>query len=67
MLKITVNNRELSVREDCNLLQLITIAGFAEQKIALAINGEFVAKNLYTTTKLAQRDNVDIVTPIGGG
>ena len=67
MLKITVNNRELSVREDCNLLQLITIAGFAEQKIALAINGEFVAKNLYSTTKLAQRDNVDIVTPIGGG
>ncbi|MCJ8338227.1 MAG: sulfur carrier protein ThiS [Pseudomonadales bacterium] len=67
MLKISVNNRELSVGEDCNLLQLITIAGFAEQKIALAINGEFVAKNLYPTTKLAQRDNVDIVTPIGGG
>ena len=67
MLNISVNNLEFSVDEDCNLLQLISVAGFAEQRIALALNGEFVAKAQYSTTQLSQRDNVDIVKPIGGG
>ena len=67
MLNISVNNQEISVNDDCNLLELISVAGFADQMIALALNGEFVAKAHYSTTTLSQRDNVDIVKPIGGG
>ncbi|EPJ54964.1 MAG: hypothetical protein OFPI_04980 [Osedax symbiont Rs2] len=67
MLNISVNNQEFSVAEDCNLVQLILAAGFADQRIALAVNGEFVPKAQYSTTQLSQRDRVDIVKPIGGG
>jgi len=67
VLNISVNNQEFSVDENCTLMQLISLAGFADQRIALALNGEFVAKTHYSTTALSHRDNVDIVKPIGGG
>ncbi|NRA20665.1 MAG: sulfur carrier protein ThiS [Oceanospirillaceae bacterium] len=67
MPNLTVNNHPLSVENDCNLSQLIIVAGYAEQTIAVAINGEFIPKAQYSHTDLATGDCVDIVKPIGGG
>lgn len=67
MHNIVVNNKSMQVTLDCNLIQLIAVAGFADQAIAVAINGEFVPRGNYQQTAIANNDAIDIVTPIGGG
>lgn len=34
---------------------------------AVAINGEFVPRSQYATTQLQQGDELDVVSPVGGG
>jgi sulfur carrier protein len=36
-------------------------------KVATAINGEFVPRSQYHTTRLTDGDLIDIVQPVGGG
>jgi len=67
MLNVSVNNESLQVQSPCNVTQLIELAGFAQQTIAVAINGEFIAKRMYQQTQINHNDNIDIVKPIGGG
>ncbi|MEH6445891.1 MAG: sulfur carrier protein ThiS [Oceanospirillaceae bacterium] len=67
MLNISVNNNALLIEEHSNLQQLISVAGFSEQIIAVAVNGEFVPKTQYSNTILSADDQIDIVKPIGGG
>ncbi len=67
MFSILVNNNSFEIESNCALSQLIDIAGFAEQTIAVAINGEFVPKSAYLNTTLKAADQIDIVKPIGGG
>ncbi|MFT5708858.1 MAG: sulfur carrier protein [Oceanospirillaceae bacterium] len=67
MLNVSVNNNALLIEEHSNLHQLISTAGFSEQIIAVAVNGEFVPKTQYSNTILSADDQIDIVKPIGGG
>lgn len=67
MLNVSVNNETMQVQAPCNVSQIIELAGFAQQTIAVAINGEFVAKRMYPQTQINQNDSIDIVKPIGGG
>ncbi|EPJ47815.1 MAG: ThiS protein [Osedax symbiont Rs1] len=67
MFSVLLNNNSFEVESNCTLSQIIDIAGFAEQTIAVAINGEFVPKSAYTNTALQVADQIDIVKPIGGG
>jgi len=67
MPRVFINNKQLSVADNCNLTQLIQITGYQNQRIAVAINGEFITKTQYTQTQLSEDDAIDIVKPIGGG
>jgi sulfur carrier protein len=50
-----------------NLDELCAQLGFAEAKIATAINGSFVAAHNRATTRLAPADAIEIVAPRQGG
>jgi sulfur carrier protein len=67
MFKVSVNNQLLDIENDTTLSELIVIAGFADQMVAIAIDGEFVPKHQYQHTVLTSNTNIDIVKPIGGG
>jgi len=67
MPSVLVNNTPTSIQDECNLQQLITIAGYQNQRIAIALNGEFIPKTQYNDTQLNHNDAIDIVKPIGGG
>jgi sulfur carrier protein len=67
VLNIYVNNQPHCIDEDFSLVQLIALTGHGDQMIAIAINGEFVSKALYSSTKITDSDKIDIVKPIGGG
>jgi sulfur carrier protein len=49
------------------LAELVAQMGFAENAVATALNGQFVARALRARTPLAAGDKVEIVAPRQGG
>jgi sulfur carrier protein len=65
-LKILLNG-EAFATDAKTLDELCTRLGFAEAKIATAVNGSFVAAVKRSATKLAPADEIEIVAPRQGG
>jgi sulfur carrier protein len=40
---------------------------YADRRVAVAINGEFVPRSAYAERVLEGDDRIDIVAPVGGG
>jgi sulfur carrier protein len=66
LLKILLNG-EAFATDAKTLGELCARLGFAEAKIATAVNGNFVASPLRGTTSLADADEIEIVAPRQGG
>ena len=60
-------NGERFVTDASNLDELCAALGFAEAKVATALNGSFVAASARPATTLAEADEVEIVAPRQGG
>jgi len=65
-LSIIVNGEPQKVAAG-SLDDLLVRLGYGEQKVATAVNGEFVAARLRTTTRLQPGDEIEIVAPRQGG
>jgi sulfur carrier protein len=60
-------NGELFATDAKTLDELCARLGFAEARIATALNGSFVAAARRSAAKLAEADEVEIVAPRQGG
>jgi len=60
-------NGEAFATDAKTLDELCARLGFAEAKIATAVNGSFVAAPARGTTSLADADEIEIVAPRQGG
>jgi sulfur carrier protein len=60
-------NGEAFATDAKTLGELCVRLGFAEAKIATAVNGGFVAAAARGTTSLAEADEIEIVAPRQGG
>ena len=60
-------NGEAYATDAKTLGELCARLGFAEAKIATAVNGAFVAAASRGTTRLADADEIEIVAPRQGG
>lgn len=60
-------NGERSQAPACTLAELVAGRGFAENQVATALNGEFVARGARAATLLRDGDKVEIVAPRQGG
>jgi len=65
-LKILLNG-EAFATDAKTLDELCARLGFAEAKIATAVNGNFVALSSRESTPLADADEIEIVAPRQGG
>lgn len=65
-MKILLNG-EAFATDAKTLGELCGRLGFAEAKIATAVNGGFVAASSRGTTRLAEADEIEIVAPRQGG
>lgn len=65
-MKILLNG-EAFATEARTLDELCERLGFAQAKIATAVNGSFVAAAQRLTTPLAEADEIEIVAPRQGG
>lgn len=67
MVKISLNDEPREIAPDTRLIDAIAQWQFGGHKLAVAINGEFVPRSAYGDTRLNDGDQIDIVTPVGGG
>lgn len=67
MIQLSVNNEIKLLAEGKSLQEALVEWGYAESKIAVAINREFVARSGYGERRLLAGDEIDIVKPVGGG
>lgn len=65
-MRITVNG-ETQETQAVTLEQLCAALGYGEQRIATALNGEFIAAEERRATRLNEDDKVEIVAPRRGG
>ncbi|QEY15447.1 sulfur carrier protein ThiS [Cellvibrio sp. KY-GH-1] len=67
MIQVSVNNEIKSVAVATLLSDALQDWGYADSKIAVAINQEFVPRSTYAERSLSNNDQIDIVRPVGGG
>ena len=60
-------NGEPTVAAASTLAELLTSLGYAAQKVATALNGDFVPEKARAGTRLAAGDRIEIVSPRQGG
>ena len=65
-MRITVNG-ESQETQASTLEQLCAALGYGEQRIATAVNGEFVSAEARERLRLSQNDKIEIVAPRQGG
>lgn len=66
MINISLNNQPLPISDNTSLAALLEKHSPASA-FAVAINGEFVPRSGYAEICLADGDEVDLVSPVGGG
>ena len=65
--RTVVLNGERRPSRAATLAALLDEAGYADAKVATAINGEFVPARARASTALADGDRIEIVAPRQGG
>jgi len=65
-LRITVNGEQQETQA-ATLEQLCAALGYGEQRIATAVNGEFVPSDARESLRLNANDKIEIVAPRQGG
>ncbi len=63
---VTVNGKRIETSAQ-NLAELIAEQDLSDQKIATALNGQFVAANARVGARLKDGDKIEIVSPRQGG
>lgn len=64
---VIANGDSVNVAEGSTVAQLLEQLEYEQEKIAVAVNGEFVPRSSYAQVRLCSSDCVDIVAPVQGG
>lgn len=64
---LSLNDQTARLPADTALADALKAWHYAERRVAVAINGEFVPRSAYAERILEDRDRIDIVAPVGGG
>ncbi|KKB62272.1 thiamine biosynthesis protein ThiS [Robbsia andropogonis] len=65
-MNIVINQRVFDIAEGAKVVDALQAFG-AKPPFAVALNGQFVARNRYTAQALSQNDRLDVVQPVTGG
>lgn len=67
MITLQINAESRELQTGCTVSDALASLGYASTDIAVAINGEFVARSMYHNTFLNDGDALEIVAPVQGG
>ena len=61
-----INGEEVNVN-GATITEILAKDGYSPERVAVMLNGEILPKTDYSTTKISENDEVDIVGFVGGG
>lgn len=64
---IVLNGKEESLAESLTLEELLQRRQLDSKKVIAEINGTIIASNLFSGTKIASGDKIELVRLVGGG
>ncbi|TLF47858.1 sulfur carrier protein ThiS [Halomonas urmiana] len=64
---LSLNDETARLPANTTLADALDAWHYAERRVAVAINGEFVPRSAYAERVLGDRDRIDVVAPVGGG
>ncbi|WP_372782414.1 sulfur carrier protein ThiS [Litorivivens sp.] len=67
MIEVSVNSEPRQIEQNKTLDVLLGEWGFECQRVAVAINEDFVPRSTYAQVSLKFGDRVDVVAPVQGG
>lgn len=67
MIMISVNNSRQSINNNSSVATLLEQLGYQSNKVAVAVNSDFVPRSQYNEYKLNDNDAVDILSAVQGG
>lgn len=67
MITVSVNDQAKTIPTASSVSQALSLWDYCDEKIAVAINGEFVPRSGYAEHQLQADDCIDIVAPVQGG
>ncbi len=67
MIEIILNGETVVLPQAASVAAALTAWGYRSERIAVARNGEFVARSDYATIILNAHDCIDVVAPMQGG
>lgn len=67
MITVSVNNERKECSREQPLSLLLSQWSFDAEKVAIAVNGDFVPRSQYEYYCLEEGDKVDVLAPVQGG
>lgn len=67
MITVSVNNQARQCDAASPLTAHLDAWGFCGEKIAVAVNGDFVPRSQYDEYRLSDGDQLDVLAPVQGG
>ncbi|MBB3047332.1 sulfur carrier protein [Litorivivens lipolytica] len=67
MIEVSVNSESKQIDGAKTLAELLGEWGFECQRVAVAVNEDFVPRSTYASVSLKAGDRVDVVAPVQGG
>ena len=67
MAKIQLNGKQLKIRMNLSIKDLLKKHRLNQEKIAIELNGTILPKQQYRKRKIKNNDKIEIVQFIGGG
>jgi thiamine biosynthesis protein ThiS len=67
MMKLNVNGQERTVQPGATMETLLEQMELSPRRVAVERNRELLPRKLYDQTELADGDEIEIVTLVGGG
>lgn len=66
-LQINLNGEPTELTQVNTIAELVDHLGYTNKRIAIESNGDIVPRSQYGQTVLANNDNIEIITAVGGG
>ena len=67
MIEISLNNQHHSIALHSTVAAMLDAQGFTAEKVAVAVNRQFVPRTNYAEYILQAGDHVDVLAPVQGG
>ncbi len=67
MITVTFNNKEISIKENCSVLEFIREQKIESTNIAVAVNNQILPSSQWSETVLKDKDRIVAITASYGG